>query len=184
MKTCIFIIGTNCTGKSSLAKAIAEGFGGYRAISRELTVCADQRVCLAGSYSPDKRFGGVDGLNETKGLQQIVHTALVGHECIVCEGIKLHNNGPNLTRAIFTADNRLVVFLYAPAATLHRRLLERNSSGKGVTEAILKDQQACARSLERWRGMGIPVMWFDTSKTSVEVASTSLINYIKNAIRQ
>lgn len=182
MKTCIFIIGTNCTGKSSLAKAIAEGFGGYGVVSRELTECADSRVCLAGQYYPDKRFGGVDGLNETKGLQHIVHTALVSHECIICEGIKLRNNGPNLTRAIFAADRRLVVFLYAPAVTIHRRLLERNGKGKGATQTILKDQQACARSLERWRGMGIPVLWFDTSKTSIEDEARSLINYIRNAI--
>lgn len=178
MKTCVFLIGTNCSGKTSLAKALITRLGGAIQATKWLTEVGDRRFCFAGKYSEESRYGGVDGWNETKPLRGVVETALQSHEVIVCEGIKLHNNGGNLSNALYVAEQRIVCFLYATAQTINERLKER--SGGQVTLAILKDQQACARSLQKWQKMGgIKVLHFDTSKTTIDECAETLLGTIK-----
>lgn len=143
-----------------------------------LTQVADHRFCFAGKYSEESRYGGVDGWNETKPLRGVVEQALKSHEVIICEGVKLHNNGANLSNALYTAERRLVCLLHAPAQVLNERLKQR--SGSQVTLAILKDQQACVRSLTRWQNMGgIDVIHFDTSENTIEDCADTLLAKIK-----
>ena len=125
MKTCIFINGTNCVGKSTLAKELIARFGGIGSVSRTLTSCKNGLVCFAGRYDLTKRYGGVDGFNSTKVLADVVLEGLQAHEVIVCEGSYFHTIGLNLTNAMFEAEQHLVVYLYAPVDTLNARLLER-----------------------------------------------------------
>lgn len=179
MKTCVFLIGTNCSGKTSLAKTLIARLGGARTATKWLTETGDSRFCFAGRYSNGSRYGGVDGWNETKPLRQVVETALQSHEVIICEGVKLHNNGANLANALYQADQRVVCLLYAPAQVLNQRLRER--SGGYASLAILKDQQACARSLKKWQKMGgVNVMHFDTSITSIDECADALLTVIKS----
>lgn len=178
MKTCVFLIGTNCSGKTSLAKTVINRLGGARYSSKWLTEVGDGRFCFAGKYSEESRYGGVDGWNETKPLRSVVEQALTTHEVIICEGVKLHNNGANLSTALYAAEQRLVCLLYAPAQVLNDRLKAR--SGAKVTEAILKDQQACARSLKKWQNMGgINVMHLDTSTNTLDECADALLARIK-----
>lgn len=62
-KTCVFICGTNCTGKTTVAKALQARFGGIRATTSDTTYCNDSRACFAGRYKTDGKHGGVDVLN-------------------------------------------------------------------------------------------------------------------------
>lgn len=172
MKTCVFITGTNAVGKSTLAKELISRYGGILSSDKTLTVCNDTRITLAGHYDPEKRYGGVDGFNQTKCLEDVVKNALRGHEVVICEGMYMHTFGMNLMRAAFAAEKQLVVFLYAPVAEIHRRLLER--SGKGLTnEAVWRKQLNTATAAKKWASIGVPVLSFDTSVTSLkQVADT------------
>ena len=97
----------------------------------------------------------------------------------LCEGVKLHNNGANLSNALYAAEQRLVCLLYAPAQVLNERLKSR--SGSQVSLAILKDQQACARSLQKWQKMGgINVMHLDTSTMTIDECAETLLAKIKS----
>lgn len=59
MKTCVFIIGGNLAGKSTLARALALGYGGLGKVTNLVTLCREN-CCLAGKYTPDSLHGGVD----------------------------------------------------------------------------------------------------------------------------
>ena len=161
-KTCVFITGTNAVGKSTLAKALIDRYGGIRQTGERLTICGDPRVCFAGKYVEGGKFGGVDGFNQTKCLEGVVREALAAHTVIICEGMYLHTFGLNLTNAAFAADRQLVVFLYCPVAEINRRLLAR--AGKGLqNEAVWRKQKNCATAARKWASIGVPVLTFDTS---------------------
>ena len=118
MKTCVFITGTNSVGKTTLAKALIERFGGIKETAKELTFCNDSRVCFAGRYRDENRFGGVDALNCTRVLPDVVAKGLERCEVIFCEGSYLDTFGMNLTDAMFKAQRHLIVFLYADSKTI------------------------------------------------------------------
>ena len=176
MKTVVFITGTNAVGKSTLAKVLQARFGGIAAADKWLTVCKDSRVCFAGKYG-DGKFGGVDGFNQTKCLESVVRLGLSTHDLIICEGMYLHTFGLNLTNAIFVGERQLVVFLYAPVSEIDRRLKER--AGKGLTnEAVWRKQINCATAARKWASIGVPVLFFDTSKTTPERIADLILKHI------
>ena len=166
MKTCVFITGTNCTGKTAVAKALIQMFGGIKEATKEHTFCNDTRVCFAGKYTADGRFGGVDGFNNTRTLAGVVERGLEICDVIVCEGMYLHSFGLNLTNAMFKADKHLVVFLYADGITIAKRIKERSGNNIGV--AVLPKQRGASSSAKKWQSIGVPVMAFDTTKHTIE----------------
>lgn len=177
MKLCVFINGTNCAGKSSLAKELISRYGGISQVGKTLTECGDSRVCFAGRYDLTKRYGGVDGFNSTRVLADVVRDGLSNHDIIICEGSYFHTVGLNLTNAMFQAERHLVVFLYAPINTLNDRLLNRG--GRTITNVIASKQKQCCVAARKWQQMGVPVLSFDTSKVAVEDIATSVISKIE-----
>lgn len=167
-KTCVFIICTNCTGKTSLARRLISRYGGIQRTTRLATYCNDGRTTFGGEYdNQTATSNGIDKFNETKILQTLVKEALLTRDVVICEGVYLHTIGLNLANAIFEADRQLVVFLYAPVQVIHQRLLAR--SGRGITNsAFWKKQKACASSLRKWVQIGVPVLAYDTSKIGVD----------------
>ena len=166
MKTCVFIIGTNCSGKSTLARGLMAKFGGIVSSGNTLTRCGDNRCSFAGKYTKDTMYGGVDRLNSTARLAPIVREALETSEAVVCEGSYLDTFGMNLTNAIFEAKAQLVVFLFASGEELQRRLKQR--SGGVVKETIAKKQERCLRCARKWKSVGVPVMVVDTNALNAE----------------
>lgn len=128
MKTVVFITGTNASGKTTLAKELIRRYGGIVRMEGRTSVCADERITLAGKFSGVKR-GGVDGLNETRCLADMAREAFRSHEVFICEGSYMNTFGINLTNAMFTAPGHLVVSLYAPLAEIHNRLKKRTIGG-------------------------------------------------------
>ena len=63
MKTCVFISGTNCTGKSSLARELIAQCGGIDHTDEWNTYCGDGVTCFGGKYSMERKYGGIDGFN-------------------------------------------------------------------------------------------------------------------------
>lgn len=125
-KTCVFIIGTNASGKSTVARKLIESFGGIESYKDGISSTRDG-VAFAGRY--DVKYGGVDNLNGTTILRDIVKKALESTDCIICEGMRLKCWGPNLTHAMFNADRQIVIFLYAPLKEIQKKALrtvERN----------------------------------------------------------
>lgn len=177
MKTCIFITGTNCTGKTTLAKALIDRFGGVKSTTKELTICNDERVAFAGEYAT-RVFCGVDVLGQTKTLASIVEKALQCAEVVICEGSYLHSFGMNLTNAIFKAQRQHVICLYLPTEVLNRRLSER--SGGRVKATILNKQRAALASADKLASIGVPVMRMNTATIGVEREAQVVYDIIVN----
>ena len=176
-KVCVFITGTNAVGKSSLAKELITRYKGIQRVEKTLTHCNDTRVCFAGMYELNRKYGGVDGFNQTKCLESVVREGLRQHDIIICEGMYLHTFGMNLTNAAFAADRQLIVFLYAPVKEINRRLLERSS--KGITnEAVWRKQLNTATAAKKWASIGVPVMSFDTSTISTSDIASQVLGKI------
>lgn len=174
MKTCIFITGTNSVGKTTLAKALIERFGGIRETTKELTFCNDSRVCFAGRYKNETRYGGVDTFNCTRVLPDVVAKGLECCEVVFCEGSYLDTFGMNLTDAMFKAQKHLVVFLYADGAVLHSRLLGRGKVG--LSDMTMPKQKNACKAARKWAEIGVPVMCFDTGKISLDEEVETVYN--------
>ena len=178
-KTCVFFTGTNCVGKTFLAKQLIRHFGGIdqERSDKELTVCCNGLVSFAGHYEKNKRFGGVDGFNSTKVLKAVVERALACTDVVICEGNYLHTIGLNLTNAMFVAERHLVVFLYAPAETINERLIRR--AGKGITNpVVMSKQRQCCVAANKWQQMGVSVLAIDTENTPPSAEIDTIINKI------
>lgn len=184
MKTCIFITGTNCVGKTSLAKAIIEKHGGIRELQNNVTYLNDGGVCLAGKYTDKGRYGGVDWLSNTRVLASVVEEGLKKADTIICEGSYLDTLGTNLLQAMFKAEKHLVVSLYADRKTIYQRLLQRSNgirdNGKRNWERIWRKQTHCMESAKRWQSIGVPVLQFNTAETTIDEEIEKIINYIKS----
>ena len=119
MKTCVFITGTNAVGKSALAWAIINRYGGVDRITNDVTYCKSGGISLAGKYGVT-RYGGVDRITNDKGssctsrLADVVEEALRNADVVICEGSFMNTFGLNLTNAMFKAQRYLVVSLFAP----------------------------------------------------------------------
>lgn len=173
-KTCVFITGTHAVGKSELARAIIDRFGGIARYENGVTYCAAGSVCLAGKYE-GARFGGVDRLQNDKGssctsvLASTVEEGLRNADIIVCEGSFMNTFGMNLTNAMFKAQRYLLVSLFCPPQILYERLKERSSgkNGKRNIELIFKKQRQAMIAARKWQSIGVKVLQIDTSKVTV-----------------
>lgn len=134
-KTVVFICGTNCTGKTTVAKALQARFGGIRTTTTDTTYCNDRRACFAGRYKTDGKHGGVDVLNRTDTLAGIVKNGFLTADIVFCEGSYLDTFGQNLLNAIFAGEKQLYVFLYCSQKILTERnwarLDDKNRGGRG-----------------------------------------------------
>lgn len=101
----VMITGTNCVGKTTLVKAIIEKCGGIKnVIDRSITILNGGNYALIGLYNSGK-YGGVDSLNCTKVLKDLVVKAKdYGVQVLFMEGSYLHTFGMNLTNALFSAE--------------------------------------------------------------------------------
>lgn len=174
MKTCVFITGTNSVGKTTLAKALIQRFGGIRETTKELTFCNDSRVCFAGRYKDESRFGGVDVFNCTRVLSDVVEKGLESCDIVFCEGSYLDTFGINLTNAMFQAQKHLVVFLYADSVVLQSRLLERGK--EGLSYRTLPKQKNACKAANKWAEIGVPVMCYNTGEFSLDEETEEVYN--------
>ena len=161
-KTCVFITGTNCTGKTTVAKALQQHFGGIRETTSDTTFCHDPRAAFAGIYRDGMKHGGVDLLCKTNTLADIVRRGLQTADVVFCEGSYLDTFGQNLLNAIFAADNQLYVFLYCN----RERLTERNR--EMILGRMMNKQRRVLSSAKKYASIGVPVLSFDSDKVSTE----------------
>lgn len=176
MKTCIFIIGTNGVGKTTLAKELIKKFGGVSEISNDITFCNDGSCCFAGRYDSKSKYGGVDALHSTSVLKDLVEYGLSRCNTIICEGSLLGYFGLNLTNAMFAAEKYIVVFLYAPAKSLDERLIGR--SGSRINKRIIDKQISFLRSAKKWASIGVSVLSFDTSVSVLDSIVSKIFEQI------
>lgn len=170
-KTCVFIIGTNGVGKTSLAKRLINGFGGISDYHEKITYCKDARACFVGKYEGVK-FGGVDGFNNVTHLAERVNDGLKKCDFVFCEGKYIKNFSMNVLNAMFQAERQIVVFLYAPVAVLDERLRKRG--GRGITQCVWRDQKVIARNAKRWQEIGATLLQYDTSEFSLEFMESDI----------
>lgn len=172
-KTCVFIIGTNASGKSTVARKLIERFGGIDSYTDGIS-STPAGVAFAGRY--DVKYGGVDNLNGTTILRDIVKKALKSTDCIICEGMRLKCWGPNLTHAMFNADRQIVIFLYAPLEEIRKRLAERSNGT--LSKDIIRGQRESAHSAKKWQAAGCDVVAIDTTKQTADQIADFIINKI------
>ena len=146
MKTCVFITGTNAVGKSALAWAIIN------------------------------RYGGVDRITNDKGssctsrLADVVEEALRNADVVICEGSFMNTFGLNLTNAMFKAQRYLVVSLFAPPTQIYERLTARSQgrNGKRNFELIFKKQKQAMIAARRWQEIGVQVLQMNTAEVTLD----------------
>ena len=177
MKTCIFITGTNAVGKSALAWAIIDRFGGVDRITNQVTYCKLGSLCLAGGYG-QTRFGGVDRITNDKGssctsrLAEVVEEGLKHADTIVCEGSFMNTFGLNLTNAMFKAEQHLIVSLWTDTKTIYERLTFRSKGkrgdGKRNYRSIVSKQRQAMVAAQKWQSIGVKVLQFNTAQITVQ----------------
>lgn len=189
MKAVVFITGTNAVGKSTLAWSLIERFGGIYEERDCTTYCKDKRYGLAGRYK-DKRYGGVDRITNDKGssctsrLADVVRVGLQTADVMFCEGSFMDTFGLNLTNALFLGDKALVVSLYAPPAEILKRLGVRSNgkngrrNGENLRRVLLK-QERCMKAALKYQSIGVKVLQYDTSVTSVETMLNEILSTIE-----
>lgn len=189
MKAVVFITGTNAVGKSTLAWSIIGRFGGIYEERDCVTYCKDKRYELAGRYK-DKRYGGVDRITNDKGssctsrLADVVRVGLQTADVMFCEGSFMDTFGLNLTNALFLGDKALVISLYAPPAEILKRLGVRSKgkngrrNGENLRRVLLK-QERCMKAALKYQSIGVKVLQYDTSVTSVETMLNEILSTIE-----
>lgn len=183
MKTCIFITGTNAVGKSALAWAFIERFGGIDHITNDVTYCAEGSVCLAGKYG-GTRFGGVDRITNENGasctsrLAAVVEEGLRNADTIICEGSFMNSFGLNLTNAMFKAERYLLVSLLADSKTIYERLTTRSGSHKRNFRQIMSKQKQAMIAARKWHSIGVKVLQFNTAEKTIEDELTAILKAI------
>lgn len=188
MKTCIFITGTHGVGKSALAWAFINRFGGVDRITNDVTYCREGGICLAGKYGVT-RFGGVDRITNDKGssctsrLADVVEEGLAHSDTIICEGSFMNTFGLNLSNALFKAEQPIVVSLYTDPSTLWERLKARSNgkygSGKRRYDLIWKKQTQAMIAARKWQSIGVKVVQIDTATASIEEEVEMVLNAMK-----
>lgn len=180
-KTCVFICGTNCTGKTTVAKALQAHFGGIAKTTADTTYCVDSRAAFAGRYKTDGKHGGVDILNRTDTLAGIVKNAFRTADVVFCEGSFLDTFGQNLLNALFAGERAVYIFLYCNSDELVRRnwarLSEKNRGGQRtyVIGRMMKKQRLVLSSAKKYASVGVPVISIDSAKVgTADIVKTIL----------
>lgn len=165
MKKITLIMGTNATGKSSLAREIISFAGGCAGVIDDVTYCNDGKTALIGDYSQGKKIEGVDSFGETKFLADKIKG--IERPYIVFEGLKCGTFGLSIQKALFSGESSLVIFLYASSKTINERLQKR--SGRGINSvAVLKQQKANLSAAIKYKEIGVPVMSFNTDNFTTQ----------------
>ena len=183
MKTVVFIIGTNGVGKSTVARALLDYYGGPALEEDQVVYARTGRVAFAGSYNA--KYGGVDrlknenGTTGTSALAGVVEKGLRKADTVICEGSYMDTFGLNLSNALFKGTASLVVSLYADGVTLYRRLESRSAGqhgdGKRDYGKIYAKQKRTMVAARKWEAIGVPVLQFNTAQVSVEAIRDALV---------
>lgn len=187
-KTCVFITGTNGVGKSSLAWAFIDRFGGVDRITDSVTYCKEGNICLAGPYGTT-RFGGVDRITNEKGssctsrLAEVVEEGLRHADIIICEGMYMNTFGLNLSNALFKADRHIVVSLYSDVQTIYNRITSRSNGkagdGKRDWITIFRKQRQAMIAAQKWQSIGVTVLQFNTATITVDEEMNKILETIE-----
>lgn len=175
MKAVVFITGTNGVGKSTLAWALINRYGGIYEERDCTTFCNNKRYGFAGRYN-NKRYGGVDRITNEKGssctsrLAEVVGNALRSCDVVFCEGSFMDTFGLNLTNALFLGDKALVVNLYCPPVEIVKRCSSRSNgrNGKRDWQKIINKQVRTMRAAQKYHDIGVKVLQLDTSAMTVQ----------------
>lgn len=175
-KTCVFIIGTNCSGKTTVAKRMIEKLGGQKGFRDKITYTAGG-VAFAGKY--DVKFGGVDYLNSTSVLPGLVARAFESVGTIVCEGVRLKSYGDNMTKSMYLADRRYVFYLHASLRELEKRLKARTGNESAKLSIHTKKQiLECYSSMRKWNANGCHTAVVDTEKMNADDIASLILKLI------
>ncbi len=188
MKKCVFITGTNCSGKSSLAWAIITKYGGVDRIANDVSYCKEGTICFAGRYGETK-YGGVDRITNDKGssctsrLAEVVEDGLKHREIIICEGSFLDTFGINLMNALFKAEKQYVISLYADNLTILNRLENRSNgrNGKRTVQSVRRvfdKQLRCMRAAKKWQEIGVRVLQVNTGEIPLNELVSEVLEFI------
>jgi shikimate kinase len=181
-KTCVFIIGTNCVGKTTLAKTLIKLHGGVAEVRDDVTYLRDGRFSIVGRYRDESKYGGLDGINRTDTLKDICKTALLTSDCVFCEGRYLGTFGLNPMQALFVAERQFIVYLYCNVKELLNRNLQRTgyqANTGGVIRNMVDKQRIMLNSACKYASIGVTVLSFDTSLHTSEAIAERIIKELE-----
>lgn len=183
MKACVFIIGTNGTGKSTLAKEIISLCGGIdeESSTKEITYCTNGKVSFAGSYL--KKFCGLDSLGQTKILASLCEEALNNCDVFISEGCRMNTLGQSMTNAMFKADCFLVVSLFTDMLTIYNRLNERTGTAKKRDyKQIQALQRQSMKVAKKWQSIGVKVLQFNSAEHTPKEEAEKVLSELANLL--
>lgn len=180
MKTAIFIVGTNGTGKTTLMRNIIRRLGGIERFEDNITYLKNPQYAALGKYDSDSKTNvGVDWIKNTRSLTNLIKLAhSKGVDTVLAEGSMLHTFGINITNAVFAAPNRLWVLLFADTATLAERIKKR--SGVALSPKSIDKQRFLAKNFEKMKRIGVPSVAIDTSKHDTDEIAQYILNYCED----
>lgn len=151
--------------------------GGVSDFRDNLTYTASG-VTFVGKY--DVKFGGVDYLNSTSVLAQLVHKAFQNVDTIVLEGVRLKTYGGNLTTSMYIADRRYIFYLHASLQELEKRLKARTGNVNAKLSIHTKTQiLECYSSMKKWASNGCYTAVIDTEKMNADEIASLILKVIE-----
>ena len=178
-KTFVLIVGTNCTGKSTVVRKLITRFGGASKMENNITYLNDRRVAVIGYYG-NATYSGIDRLNKTSSLPDIIRQAFLTSDVVVGEGLIVGTFGINPLNAFFTAEKQLCLYLYADKKTLSHRLFQRaDYQNIGGGKQVMIRQQRILNAVKKYSAIGIPVLSIDTSTYSADIIVDLIFQKLK-----
>ena len=180
MKTAIFFVGTNGTGKSTLMRNIISRLGGIQRFEDNITYLNDPKFAVLGKYDGGSKANvGVDWIKNTRSLAGLIKIAHGnGVDIVLAEGCMLHTFGINITNAVFAAPRRLWVLLYADVNTLRQRIRERSNAP--LSDKTIDKQYSLAKNFGKMKKIGVDAVAINTAKHSTNEIAEWLLNYCDN----
>lgn len=117
----------------------------------------------------------MDNLNCIKILAQKVKEVFETADICICEGSFIRSFSLNITNAVFCGDKALIVSLYAPLKEIYNRLKKRSPEKIRNWTQIYGNQVEAMRSAKKFHKIGVKVLQYDTTITSIEEIVEAII---------
>lgn len=166
-KTVIMIAGTNRSGKTTTSRALLARFGG-EAEQRSKAVLVS-REGNAACVNADFISGS------TRSVIGLTRDLLAEVDTVIVEGMYLGSFGLVPTSVLHCGERQLYVYVYCPAAELKAREASRPNA-HGDFAGIVSRQRGVLNAARKYASIGVPVLAYDTGKTSTEELVTGIMD--------
>ena len=155
-------------GKSTLARGIIQSDGGCE--NREhCAVTKGGKYTFAGNYVEGSKYGGADGLRDTKELFETLKKC--DTPVFISEGVRTQSFGTSFLEPFFYTPKQIIVYLEVPAELCCQRTFYR--SGRKTFSNVGKEK-IWDNALKKFTSIGVPVYKIDARQNEESVLKQAL----------